>query len=60
MPEWIVISPWVVGGMPGALRLMMTDVGGSGIGDAVAIFCGLVVAVGIGVAVGFVGVPVGS
>ncbi len=37
VPEGMVISLWVVGGIPEALILNMTEVGGSGIGVAVAV-----------------------
>jgi len=45
----MVISLWVVGGIPEALILNMTEVGGSGIGVAVSI--GVAVTVDVAVAV---------
>jgi len=45
----MVISLWVVGGIPEVLILNMTEVGGSGIGVAVSI--GVAVTVDVAVAV---------
>lgn len=45
----MVISLWVVGGIPEALILNMTEVGGSGIGVAVSIAVAVTVDVAVAV-----------